>query len=278
MNLTTKDNFDTFVAQFIALEKDVIASQVDWLVARFRQGRIVSLISKEARYGDESVIKFADAVRKSKAYCYESKLFYEYPLWQQSTQILRSWAGEQIKMRGELFWYHVRELLHISDKPADKRATEDFVRRKMYSLEKRAARLEEEASELEGWAKRLDIPDDLREQAVGVIQQARQVEVLPYAKEDTPRNDDYLRFVGTHACWDCGAAAPSDPHHTETGGTGLKGSDYSAVPLCRRCHDATGHKWHPRYALAIALLLHEYVTGTSLRLPLDVPETTPYAV
>ncbi len=36
-------------------------------------------------------------------------------------------------------------------------------------------------------------------------------------------------------CYVC-QSSPSEPHHTGAGGVGVKGSDFTAVPLCRRHH------------------------------------------
>jgi len=49
------------------------------------------------------------------------------------------------------------------------------------------------------------------------------------------RSPEYLAYVRSKPCWVC-QNAPSEPHHTQRGGTGLKGSDFSVVPLCRACH------------------------------------------
>lgn len=62
----------------------------------------------------------------------------------------------------------------------------------------------------------------------------------PQPKQKIPRDKKYLAWVKTLPCIECQAPGPSEPHHTETGGTGIKGSDYSAVPLCNKHHQ----EWH----------------------------------
>lgn len=52
------------------------------------------------------------------------------------------------------------------------------------------------------------------------------------------RSPAYLAEVRARPCCNCGAAAPSDPHHAGQRGVGQKADDYTAVPLCRRCHAA----------------------------------------
>jgi hypothetical protein len=60
--------------------------------------------------------------------------------------------------------------------------------------------------------------------------------IRAFPKPKTLRDKKYLAFIRLQRCFKCGQK-PSDPHHTETGGMGMKGSDKKAVPLCRVCHD-----------------------------------------
>jgi hypothetical protein len=55
-------------------------------------------------------------------------------------------------------------------------------------------------------------------------------------KQLTPRDPAYLKWIRTQPCVLCGPRINIDAHHTESGGTGIKGSDYSCVPLCPACH------------------------------------------
>lgn len=55
-------------------------------------------------------------------------------------------------------------------------------------------------------------------------------------KKKTPRDPKYLAWVRTLPCVICGKRDDIQVHHTETGGIGLKGSDYSVIPLCPVCH------------------------------------------
>jgi hypothetical protein len=57
-----------------------------------------------------------------------------------------------------------------------------------------------------------------------------------FPKPKTPRDAKYLKFLRSLPCTKCKATYEVDSHHTETGGMGLTGSDYSALPLCRICH------------------------------------------
>lgn len=59
---------------------------------------------------------------------------------------------------------------------------------------------------------------------------------------NTMRNSTYLQFIRSRPCSFC-AWSPCDPHHSikrfrpvSEAGLGQKGSDYLAIPLCRRCH------------------------------------------
>ena len=71
----------------------------------------------------------------------------------------------------------------------------------------------------------------------------------PAPKEDEPclsfatvKNPEYLAFLRSRPCILC-FSEHSEPHHVfktlagiSYAGIGLKGSDFLAIPVCRRCH------------------------------------------
>jgi hypothetical protein len=60
----------------------------------------------------------------------------------------------------------------------------------------------------------------------------------------TPRNWKYKAWIRTLPCGVCGAT-PSEAAHTGSdGGTSLKASDYSCVPLCCDCHTQGPLSYH----------------------------------
>lgn len=68
--------------------------------------------------------------------------------------------------------------------------------------------------------------------------QAFQIAVTRIYQRQTPeRNPAYLRFVKRFPCASCGKTWGIDPCHTGPHGLNQKSSDYSAIPLCRKCHD-----------------------------------------
>ncbi len=58
--------------------------------------------------------------------------------------------------------------------------------------------------------------------------------MLPKSKP--PRSEKYRRWIASQPCLIC-ASPETQAAHTERGGRGMKGSDYSCVPLCLRHHD-----------------------------------------
>jgi len=52
-------------------------------------------------------------------------------------------------------------------------------------------------------------------------------------KTKTPRDEKYLNYIRSMDCCECGYPGPVDAHHIETGGMGIKCSDYLTVALCR---------------------------------------------
>lgn len=71
----------------------------------------------------------------------------------------------------------------------------------------------------------------------------------PQPKVKPERSPKYLAFIRSQPCCICGWLPMTSygylmhAHHTETGGMGTKGSDFSAVPLCFACH----RKVHDQY-------------------------------
>ena len=80
------------------------------------------------------------------------------------------------------------------------------------------------------------------------------------------RSHDYRTFIRDHNCCVCNRH-PTDPHHTENAGIGLKGSDFRCVPLCRMCHNLVhtlGRKTFQRdngidFELVVIALLEKYL-------------------
>jgi hypothetical protein len=61
--------------------------------------------------------------------------------------------------------------------------------------------------------------------------------MTPQPKPHTVRDAAYLAWLRTRDCSWCGRFAPSEAAHQGGGrGTGIKGPDTEAVPLCRPCH------------------------------------------
>lgn len=74
----------------------------------------------------------------------------------------------------------------------------------------------------------------------------------PQPWEKIPRDSKYLAHVRNLPCCKCphdptGYVPPGmNPHHTEHGGVGIVGSDYSALPLCLPDHRDLHQKYSKR--------------------------------
>ncbi len=51
-------------------------------------------------------------------------------------------------------------------------------------------------------------------------------------KIKTYRSEQYKTYIRSLGCLVYHCQKPSEPHHEESGGVGMKGSDLSCVPLC----------------------------------------------
>jgi hypothetical protein len=61
----------------------------------------------------------------------------------------------------------------------------------------------------------------------------------------TARSWRYLAWIRTLPCACCGQDPAGEAAHTGSdGGTSLKASDYSAVPLCSHCHTMSSDSYH----------------------------------
>ncbi len=54
-------------------------------------------------------------------------------------------------------------------------------------------------------------------------------------KHKPGRSESYLEYIRSRPCCVC-QTKPTEPHHTVCGGVGLKGSDFAAIPMCRKHH------------------------------------------
>lgn len=62
---------------------------------------------------------------------------------------------------------------------------------------------------------------------------------LAIAKQHHPRSGEFRAWVRTHRCllhWFSSCEGPVEAAHLQRGGTSIKGSDYSCIPLCGLRH------------------------------------------
>ena len=79
------------------------------------------------------------------------------------------------------------------------------------------------------------------------------------------RNRKFLDWVKTLPCSLCGQQS-DDPHHIKIrglGGTGLTAPDFTAMPLCRTCHDDIhqGPTHYPQTRWMIETLIKAFDKG-----------------
>lgn len=182
-------------------------------------------------------------------------------------QWYEDWIRSQKQALGRpVYWYDVlNKLLGGKNNPAvigQEAADEANFRdaeRVIEALEEIMARAAEGNEEVRG------VIEGIRQSLLGMA-------LLAGACVDTPRSEEYLRFVSSHGCLACGR--PSEPHHAlGRRGTGVKPSDFGCVPLCRIPHRQLHERgrwaferFHDVSLAEAALnLLQSYVTGSWLR-------------
>src|ERR1041385_6644521 len=85
-----------------------------------------------------------------------------------------------------------------------------------------------------------------------------------YKRTKPERNPVYLRWIRRQPCVICGCTWGVEAAHTGPRGLSQRASDYSAVPLCRRCHQTGPHSYHKHarqffllHGIEIDSLIHE---------------------
>ena len=230
--------------------------QKDLVRTRFEEGRVVSELLASGQYGDAVVERLSQATGISPAILYDCRKFFELPQFGRQRPRLEAWITETAERKGAVTWSYARNVVRKSlprDAEAARRRLDEEIRR----VEKRAERLEEDAEEMYAEAERAGSPEQ-RDEAAGVRAKARQikddmarVQPAPVAadtsgqvKPSRHRDEAYLDHVRSHCCAAC-MAQQAEAHHLLGGGMGTKGTDLSAVPLCRKCH-AELHMRGPR--------------------------------
>jgi hypothetical protein len=87
------------------------------------------------------------------------------------------------------------------------------------------------------------------------------VSIISLFKTKTPRDKKYKEWISSLSCCVCGYPPPSDPHHSESGGKGIKGSDYSCLPMCHTHHTLIHAKGKDTFCKEHDLDLIETTTG-----------------
>lgn len=92
----------------------------------------------------------------------------------------------------------------------------------------------------------------------------------PIPKSKTFRSKKYLEFIRSQPCILCGCEEDIQAHHTASAGIALRGSDYSAIPVCPKCHhrfDQAGKKGRGIFADGEleAILTHYQTTYAQLK-------------
>lgn len=154
----------------------------------------------------------------------------------------RAQMGRWEEMDRRITWTMVRRWGRKS-LPDDQEKAQAKVKRQLSSVERRLTSVTRDMADLADQLDEMD--EEERDEVRGVI--TKGVEMVKDLREkkartasmnlvkQTPRDESYLDYIRSLACAVCDKPSP-DAHHVETGGVGMKGSDYMTVPLCRSCH------------------------------------------
>ena len=252
--------------------------QQAFIISRWKMGRSIDelLDGERGQYGENAVEAIADHTGMHPNTIYECRRFYT-----TTPDGPERWMESVIAANGIVLWKNVR-LLIAQKTDVETLGAQGALERRIYSVDKRIERLEQDMSEIARDARSNGIAPDLKEKVLGVADRVVDVRIngfVGFSKQLTPRDDQHLEFVRQLPCAFCHANPPSEPHHVETSGTAIKGSDYSCVPVCRECHNDIHNlgnwsfqtKVNLLFAEAIAATLHERLTGEQIKLPKRPP-------
>lgn len=163
--------------------------------------------------------------------------------------------------------YHVIEVTRAHEDP-EVLGAEEFSR----VIENQVMRAAEKTAKLSDPAQRYEAELLLTEAAEeardrGVSEDDQMVGVV----REPPA--EFKEFVMMLNCMACGTPPPpdglNDPHHVEQGGVGTKGSDWTQIPLCRKCHtlaESVSYRDFEKQTgihqgAAVARVLHIWLSG-----------------
>jgi hypothetical protein len=219
-------------------------SGLDLVRVRYDQGHLadMALRMRNARMED-----LAEQVNVGPKTLYDAHLVYRrFKSRVELERQIRLWEEEGREVSWSMVRNHARN--RLPDEPAK---AASVLQEKATRLEKKTQRLEADALDLQEQAERMrtvnghaPVDPDLADELEGVAVQAqivagdtrRQAAELRLPKPERQQDERYLAYVRQHSCLACGATGAVQAHHLDRGGTGSKGPDYTAVPLCATCH------------------------------------------
>ena len=234
------DNYSELLRECIEIKKAISRTNEQLITLYWKLGVKFVTYEQDGRldvqYSDETIRKLATDLGIHETTLYRIRQF----ALRCPTEEKLSAAKQRILDCGRNFtWSEIRRsvLPAEKDKPelyGGKAAVVDRTMSRVESL----ARETEELSQL---LHDTSLSVDQREQIIGVVNQAlgvmaesaKEVECLPALEVDRMAYLDHIRSLPCVIC----EVEPSEPNHLETGGVGMKGSDYVTLPMCRRHHN-----------------------------------------
>ena len=262
---TTKLSLEQAVERIGELDRQDVSLKVQQLIRKFRIGEIVSRL--EVPHGQKEEALNEISIRTG----------VHINQMREWARIYSHFGGDEDKLVTYLNTqekpteYSLRDLISVDTDPAVL-GKERFAKR----MTNRIQRLAEDMDEYNQLVEQQVVD---RDEAEGLMLTLRD-SMLDYKrlqdiKPETPKSKEYLQQVRELPCIITGQPGPSDPHHVETGGFRMKGTDYSCIPLSREIHrqvEDNGHIWLEetfgvRVGDLVAKTLVKVLTGHDLKLP-----------
>jgi hypothetical protein len=266
VDLTDKISLTDAITQLRELEAEVGDMHNAIMMIRWRQGIIAS--SVDVKYGENTIKELSQVAGVHENTLRECVRLVEF--FNANENVYKEWLAEG--KNGRRRFYEAQQLIRSNTDPRVL-GPENLMQRVVGRLEKTAEDLEllsqyahEGNDEAEGVL--VAVVDTVREFG------ANQASVFQQPK--TPRSEAYLNYIRSLPCAVSKSQINVEAHHVIISGKGIKGSDFSTVPLSHDLHmeyHATGrttfeNKYNVNMDELMLNYLHKYLTGQSLTVTL----------
>ena len=275
LDLSKDLSIEEAVSHLKHLQEDSIIKEMGVMRNRWMQGVIA--LHTPTKYGQNTLKQLSKLTGVSENLLREAKRMVTF--FEVDFDKYQAWLDESKAQYGRVrTWSEVRSVIRSDDPKRGPLEPEAIKSRIMRRIERTAHDLETinklagDSPEVQGVAlKTIEEISEFARKGVRVFD--------PGEKQPIPRSDSYLNFIRALPCAVTGKMGETHAHHTKIGGKGIKGSDYSCIPLCadkhKEYHDIGRQTFEEKYNVNVRELtaeyMHVYLTGQTMHGAVNLP-------